>query len=354
MDPRIDVFTHISPPAYEKAKWERAERSRFVEHSPVQMKFIGAGKASVPSFDALTKLDVRFRMMDEFENYRQVISGGSPQLEVVAPDDSDYVAKILNDELAELAHKYPRYFAGAVASLPMDKPDAAARELERVIRDLKVIGVQLYSNVRGKPLDLPEFRHIFALLSEHNVPILLHPARSKTYADYSSESASKYFIWQVVGWPYETSTAVFRLIFSGILDDCPNLRIILHHTGAMLPFFAGRIEAMYRNFWPMMQAEGTAPLKKPVIDYFRSFYADTSTFTSASVECAASFFGADQILFGTDAPYDAEGGRFSIRASTAAVENARLSAAEKSGIFYRNFEAMFGRSTTAQARPACT
>ena len=341
MDPRVDVFCHIVPPRYDKARWERLERTHFVEHSPSHLKYVRGGRSPLPNMQVLTDLDTRFRMMDEFEGYRQVLSVASPPIEAVAPDDSDYVAKILNDELAELVQKYPDRFAGAVASLPMDKPEAAARELERSIRELKLIGVQLFSNVAGKPLDLPEFRPIFRIMSEHDLPILLHPARSRNHPDYLAEKDSKYVIWQVIGWPYESSAAMFRIVFGGILDDYPNLKIIVHHTGAMISFFSGRIEAMYRMFLPLIEQERGTPLKKPVMDYLRCFYGDTSLFTPASINCACDFFGSDHVLFGTDAPFDAEGGKWSIRASTAAVNNSSRSAADKSKIFYQNFETIF-------------
>src|ERR1035437_794543 len=350
MDQRIDIFCHILPARYEKARWDRFERTHFAEHSPSHLKYVRGGKAPLPNYQVLIDLDTRFRMLDELENYRQVLSVASPAIEVIAPDDSEYVAKILNDELAELVQKYPRYFAGAVASLPMDKPEAAARELERSLRDLKLIGVQLFSNVQGKALDLPEFRPIFQIMSEHNLPILLHPARSKSHPDYLSESYSKYVIWQVIGWPYETSAAMFRIVFSGILDDYPNLKIIAHHTGAMIPFFSGRIESMYKMFQPLVEDERGAPLKRPVMEYFRSFYGDTATFTPASIDCACDFLGADHILFGSDAPFDAEGGKLSILQSTAAVNHASLSAADKSKIFYQNFESLFRQPAMAAPR----
>src|SRR5580704_15744543 len=293
MDQRVDVFCHIVPPGFDKARWDRAASTHFVQHSPVHMRYAETGKAPVPSYQMLTDIEARFRMMDEFENYRQVLSVGSPTIEVVAPDDGEYVAKILNDELAELVQKHPRRFAGAVASLPMNKPDAAALELERALDELKLIGVQLFTNVLGKPLDSPEFRPIFEIMSKRNLPILLHPARSKKQADYPTESYSKYFIWQILGWPYASSAALVRFVFSGLLDEYPNLRIIVHHTGAMLPFFSGRIESLYNNFWPIMESEGAVPLKRPFMEYFRSFYADTATFTAASIDCAADFFGPD-------------------------------------------------------------
>lgn len=343
MDPRIDVFCHILPTRFDKARWDRYERTHFAEHSPSHVKFVGGGKAiqANENIKVLTDLDTRFRMMDKLEGYRQILSVASPTVEVVAPDDSEYVAKILNDELAELVQKYPNYFAGAVCSLPMDKPDAAARELERSLSELKLCGVQLFSNANGKALDAPEFRPLFQIMSKHDLPILLHPARAKSFPDYESEKASKYAIWQIIGWPYETSAAMFRIAFSGILDEYPNLKIICHHTGAMIPFFAGRIESMYTMFGSIIDDERGAPLKRPVLDYFRQFYGDTATFTQASIECAIDFLGADHILYGTDAPFDAEGGMFSIRECTNAVNKARITPAEKSEIFYRNFETLF-------------
>lgn len=350
MEPRIDVFCHVLPKRYEEERWKRAEKTHFVEHSPSHMKYVRGGKAPLVNYQVLIDLDTRFRMMDEFGDYRQVISVASPPVEAVDPDDSDYLARILNDELAELAQKYPDRFAGAVCSLPMNKPDAAAKELERSLKDLKLAGLQLFSNVLGQALDRPEFRPIFEIMSRYDRPILLHPARSRRHPDYLAEDSSRFVIWQVFGWPYESTAAMARIALSGIFDDYPNLKIVVHHTGAMVPFFAGRIEAMYRMFDPLLLDERGAPLKKPALEYFRMFYGDTSTFTAASIECACDFFGADHILFGTDLPFDAEGGKFSVRESTRAIENARLSAEDKSKIFHKNFEQLFRLSAAAAAR----
>ncbi len=343
MDPRVDVFCHIVPPRFNQARWDRVEKTHFHVHSPSLLKFVGGGKATEanPNMKVLTDLEARFRMLDKIEGYRQVLSVASPPIEVVAPDDSETVAKILNDELAEIAQKYPRYFAGAVSSLPMDKPDAAARELERSLKDLKMIGVQLYSNCNGKAIDGPEYWPLFEIMSKYDLPILLHPARAQSHPDYLAEKDSKYVIWQVIGWPYETAVAMFRIAFSGILDRYPNLRIICHHTGSMIPYFAGRIESMYRMFQGILEQEIGHPLKRPVMDYFRAFYGDTATFTAASIECACDFLGADHVIFGSDAPFDAEGGMSSIRESTNAVNKARISAGDKSKIFYKNFETLF-------------
>ena len=343
MDPRVDIFCHILPKRYDAARWQRVGKTNFVKHSPSHLKYVAVGKEKQKNenMSVLTDLDARFKMMDELESYRQVLSMASPTIEVVAPDDSETVAKILNDELAEIAAKYPKYFAGAVCSLPMDKPEAAARELERSLKDLKMLGVQLFTNCNGKAIDGPEYWPIFEIMSKYDLPILLHPARAKTHPDYLAEKESKYIIWQIIGWPYETAAAMFRIALSGILDKFPNLKIICHHTGSMIPYFAGRIESMFGMFQGIIEQEIGHPLQRPPMDYFRSFYGDTATFTAASIECACDFLGADHVIFGSDAPFDAEGGRFSVRESTNAVNNARISAEDKRKIFYKNFETLF-------------
>jgi len=352
MDPRVDVFCHILPKRYDAARWERVGKTNFVKHSPSHLKYVAGGKSQQQeNIKVLMDLDARWRMMDEFPNYRQVISVASPPIEAVDPDDSEYLAKLLNDEIAELVQKYPDRFAGGACSLPLNKPDAAARELERCIKDLKLCTVQIFSNVNGKPLDLPEFRPVFEICSKANMPILLHPARAIDVPDYASEKDSKFIIWQVFGWPYETTAAMTRIVFGGVMDDYPNLKIICHHSGAMVPFFSGRIVSMYRMLEPLVVAErGGRPFSKPIIEYFRSFYTDVSTFTTSSVECAADFFGVDHVIFGTDAPFDFEGGRASIRECTEAIEKSRFSAAEKSKIFHGNFEAYFRVPALTPAR----
>jgi aminocarboxymuconate-semialdehyde decarboxylase len=352
MDPRVDVFCHILPKKYDAARWERVGKTNFPKHSPSHLKYVAGGKAPTQdNMKVLTDLDARWRMMDEFPNYRQVISVASPPVEAVDPDDSEYLAKILNDELAELVQKYPDRFAGGACSLPLNKPDAAARELERCIKELKLCSVQIFSNVNGKALDQKEFRPVFEICSKNNLPILLHPARAIDVPDYAAEKDSKFLIWQVFGWPYETTAAMTRIVFGGVMDDFPNLKIICHHSGAMVPFFSGRIVSMYRMLEPLVVAERAGrPFSKPIIEYFRSFYTDVSTFTTASIECAADFFGVDHVIFGTDAPFDFEGGRASIRECTEAIEKARFSAAQKSQIFHGNFEAYFRVAAPASAR----
>ena len=126
----IDAFCHILPPKYEETRWARAGSKDFAANSPAHLQYVRTGKKA-PNYEGLTNLDARFRMMDEFEDYRQVICLASPSPEHIAPNASVELSTIANDELAGLVAKYPDRFAGAAGAVPMNEPDAACREIER-------------------------------------------------------------------------------------------------------------------------------------------------------------------------------------------------------------------------------
>jgi aminocarboxymuconate-semialdehyde decarboxylase len=251
------------------------------------------------------------------------------------------LATVANDELAALVAKHPDRFAGAAACVPMNEPERACREIERATGPLGLCAVQIYSQVNGRPLDAPEFRVVFHTLAARRVPILLHPARGRTHADYAAESDSKYLIWQVIGWPYESSAAAMRLVFSGIMQDHPELKILVHHTVAMVPFLHGRLQSMFDMFAEELKIETEGRLTQPPLEYFKRFYGDLGAFSPGAVNVARDFIGADHLLFGTDAPFDATGGSWSIRAGIDSVRNSACTEAEKRAIFTTNVERFF-------------
>lgn len=345
MIPRvIDAFCHILPPKYEENRWARAGSKEWATGSPAHLQYVRTGRKA-PNYEGLTSLEARFRMMDQFPGYRQVISLAGPPPEHVAPAAAGDLATIANDELAALVARYPDRFAGAAAAVPMNEPDRACREIERATGELGLCAVQIYSNINGRPLDAPEFRVVFETLAARRVPILLHPARGRTHADYSTESESRYLVWQVIGWPYESSAATMRLVFSGIMQDFPELKILVHHTVAMIPFFHGRMESMFEMFAEELKIETGGRLTQPPLEYFRRFYGDLGAFSPGAVNVARDFLGADHLLFGSDAPFDATGGTSSIRVSIDSVNTSACTAAEKQAIFTTNVERFFGLRT---------
>jgi aminocarboxymuconate-semialdehyde decarboxylase len=224
----------------------------------------------------------------------------------------------------------------------MNNVPAALEEMDRAIGKLGARGVQICTSVNGRPLDEPEFFPVFERATlKHDLPIWMHPARPATRADYVNEQKSKFEIWQVLGWPYETSVAMARIVFSGLFDRLPGMRVITHHCGAMIPYFAGRAETLWAQLGSRTADENYEELLKRMtrkpIEYFRMFYADTVLGGSASaLRCGLDFFGADKVVFASDCPFDPEGGPMYIREGIRSIEDLKLSAADKRKIYSGN------------------
>ncbi len=330
---KIDIFPHILPRRY---------FDRMLAVAPAGLT-LTKRMAGIP---ALVDLDVRLRIMDRYADYVQVLTLANPPIEVVAgPELSPDLARLANDEMAAIVARRPEWFPAFVASLPMNAPDAAVREIDRAIDALGATGVQIYSNVAGRPLDGDEYRSIFARMAERGLPIWLHPARPPAFVDYAGESRSRYDIWWAFGWPYETSVAMARLVFSGIFDRHPDIRIITHHMGAMIPFCAGRIggglDQLGTRSDDPEDAAALGRLARRPVDYFRMFYGDTALFGAHhAMESGLAFFGADHILFGTDMPFDPERGPGFVRDTIAAVERMRATDDERATIYEGNARRM--------------
>ena len=324
----IDVFNHFMP---------KSIFDRLASLVPGHVAL-----SAFPELPTLWDVDARLAMMDEFGDMQHVLSLANPPIEMLGtPDKTPELARIANDGLAELCRKHPDRFPAFIASMPMNNVDACVREAGRAIRDLGAKGIQVFTNVLGKPLSAPEFRPLFQAMAKHDLPVWIHPIRGPQFADYATEKASEHEIWFTFGWPYETTACVTRLIFSGIYDELPNLKIITHHMGGMVPFYAGKIDLGFDQIFHGKTDENPvarkAGLKKRPAEYYRMLYADTSVNGSAAAaRCGHAFFGTSHCLFATDAPFDAEQGRMLIRETLAAVNALEIPQAEKERIFSGN------------------
>jgi uncharacterized protein len=327
---KIDVFNHIFP---------RSFFQRYIA-SGAAGKEIGKRMANATvGFD----LDLRFRVLDEFGDVRQVITLGQPPIETLGdPTQSPAIAREANDGLAELVAKHPDRFIAFAASLPLNNAEASLEEMCRAIDQLGAKGVMIYTNVAGKPVDAPEFSPLFAEAARRDVPIWLHPARGAAMPDYASELASSFEIWWALGWPYETSAAMARLVFSGVFDRHPGLKIITHHLGGIVPYLEGRIG----YGWDQLGARTSTvdysallrSMKKRPVDYFRQFYADTAMFGArAATQCGLEFFGAGQVLFASDMPFDPTPGLY-MRETIRVIESLDLDPADRQRIYSGNAE----------------
>lgn len=294
------------------------------------------------SIPVMANIKERKALMDDFAGYCQIPTLVSPPLEYIAgPEKTPELARTANDSMAENADKYRNYFPGFVAALPMNNPEAAASEAERAVKDLGACGVQIFTNVNGYPIDKPEYREVFHVMADMNLPVWLHPARGMNVSDYKTEEISKYELWWTLGWPYETSMAMARLVFDGIFEKWPNLKIITHHAGGMIPMMEGRLGPGMELFGTRTpskykSAVETSLTEKPV-DAFRRFYADTASFGSrCAIECGACFFGTSHMVFASDMPFDPEQGPGYIQRTLKAIDEMDISSEDKVRILCKN------------------
>jgi aminocarboxymuconate-semialdehyde decarboxylase len=297
--------------------------------------------ALFPRIKTLWDVDARLALLDEFTGLTQVPSLANPPIELIAPPDkSPQVARMANDGLAALCARHQDRFPAFVASLPMNDVEAALAEIDRATT-MGARGVQVFTNVAGEPLSAKKFRPIFQRMVQHDLPVWVHPMRSAQFPDYASETISENEIWFSFGWPYETTSCMTRLVYSGIFDELPELKLIAHHMGGMIPFFAGKIDLGFRQIFfgtpHLNPAAAEAGLKQHPRRYFEMLYADTALNGEvAPTRCGHAFFTTAHCLFATDAPFCSEQGRGLIAKTIAAVNALEISQAEREQIFAGN------------------
>jgi uncharacterized protein len=291
----IDAFCHVLPPK----TWEAMEKLD---------RGFGWLSSQIRTNDQFRNLDQRFRVLDEFGDYRQIISLSSPTIEEVAgPSEGNIIARIANDEMAAMVDRYPERFPGFVASVSLHDVEASLAELDRAISQLGACGVQLPTEVDGRPIDDETFDTVFGFMHDRGLPIWLHPARTPATSDYLTEETSHFEMFQILGWPYATSVAMMRLVLTGLFDRYPAIRIITHHLGGMIPYHAARVERAALRISANKEAPGAErvkPLRRPPLTYLKQFYGDTAMHGSdAAVRCGLEFFGENRVLFATDHPF---------------------------------------------------
>ena len=332
---KIDIFNHVMPRAY-------------LEILKTHSKDAGIVKR-MTNLTMLWDIEARVEMLQQWPEVQQVLTLALPPPEALGgPDASPGFARVANDGMAAMVAKWPEQFPAFVATLPMNNVPAALEEMDRAINQLGARGIQLTTSINGRPLDEEEFFPVWERVTvKYGMPVWMHPIRPGSRPDYPSEDKSKYEIWQVLGWPYETSVAMSRIVFSGLLERLPELRVITHHCGAMAPYFSGRMDTLWAQLGSRSADDNYEAIlkrmaKKP-IEYFKMFYADTVLGGSSSaLRCGLDFFGADKVVFASDCPFDPEGGPMYIREGIRSVEDLKLSDAERRKIYFENAMKLLG------------
>jgi len=330
-DTIVDIYCHIFPDKF------------FQEMNRIAPR-LGNIAARLRGVKKLFDLDERFREMDQFGDYREIISLPNPPIEDLAAGEVGLnLARIGNDAMAELCTRHPERFPTFVAAVSMTDVDGSVREARRAVKELGAGGIQIFTNIAGRPLDDPAFEPFFATMAELDQPIWLHPARTASMPDYPAEQKSRFEMWWCFGWPYDTSVAMVRMVFNGLLDRYPNLKIVTHHLGGMIPYYDGRIGPGLQVLGSRTSDEDYSKilpsLKRPHLDYLHDFYGDTALFGGGvhAVRCGLEFFGSDHVVFATDTPLGP------IAPTIEAIKRLEISDSDRRKIFCGNAERLLKR-----------
>ena len=332
---RVDAWTHFIPKPFSDRMAQIA--GNFAD--------IGKRMREIP---CIHDLDERRRVVDQFPDYAQILSYAMPPIEnIVQGAQTEELCKLINDGFVDICAKHKDHFPGWVAQVSLAYPEGAVREATRAIKN-GALGVQTYTNINGKPLDRPEYAEFFATMAKLGKPTWIHPTRGANFPDYLDEQKSLYEIWWTFGWSYETAAAMARLVFSKIMDDHPNLKIITHHFGGIVPMLEGRIGPGWDVLGSRTSDEDYVSLRKSLkkrpLDYFKQdFWADTAAFTAVpATKAGLEFYPLEKIIFASDCPFDPEGGTMYPRETLRILDSLNIPKADREKIDYKNLEAVTG------------
>jgi len=269
----------------------------------------------------MTDMAIREDLMRRFPDVLQIVTMGNvPPERYVSPRDAVELANIGNEEMAELVKKKPNLFYGAVGVIPVEDVDASLRVIDHCICDLGLLGIQLYTTLERESFAEPKYRPIFAKMAELDRPIWVHPA-----ANLAGDGHDK----GMFSWPYESSRFMLDVVYAGIFAEFPDLKIIIHHAGGMVPHYRERVRTI---------------MPKHDEDYFKYFYTDTALYgNTPGLMSAFDYYGADHMMFGTDAPLGAPliGNNGNTGCTIMAIEKMDISDEDKEKIFNGNAINMF-------------
>jgi len=287
----IDVHNHFYPKAYMEelskgggyARVERDAQGRLLIHYEGDYNIVVG-----PHID----IEERLKAMDRCGIEMHVLTLTTPSVEREVPEKGVKLAELANDGFGQVVEKYPERFQ-AFAALPLQVPEAAAEELERAVKELGLRGGTLMTNVDGKPLDLDEFMPVYEKAVELDVPLFLHPT-----SPINSKAMEDYRLVPILGFGVDTSLAVLRLVFSGVLKKLPRLKLIASHLGGVYPYLRGRIEIGFEAY-----PECKVNIDEPPSTYLKKIWMDSIIYDEDVLMSTLAYSGAEKIVLGSDHPH---------------------------------------------------
>lgn len=292
MSRKFDLHTHYYPPIYFDKIRELPSEFSFDKSPSGQTIITYRGARFFGVTPAMTDVAKRLEDMDRVGIDVEVVSLSTPNVFFTDAAHQPEIARIVNDAYAELIAQHPTRFK-AFASIPMDDPDAALKELNRAIDELKMNGVILLSNIGGKPLTSPEYRPFFSEANARKLCILLHPMLPA-----NTDPFREYVLGPLVGFMFDTTLAVARMCFDGMLKDFPDIRWIVGHLGGAVPYLMERLDNGWRDF-----VECRAKIDELPSVYLKRLYYDTVNFNPHMLMMARNMLGSDHMVMGSDYPH---------------------------------------------------
>jgi len=248
----------------------------------------------------------------------EVLSLSTPNVYFVEGKAQAEVARLVNDAYAELAQRHPGRFLG-FASIPMDDPDAALMEVRRAMDELRMQGVIVLSNIRGRALADPVYRPFFEEADRRRLCVFVHPM-----IPAAADAFTEYVLGPIVGFPFDTTVAIAKLCYAGVFKDLPNIRWLVAHAGGAIPYLMERLDSGWRDF-----AECRVNIDQPPSLYLKRLYYDTVTFSPHNLRLLRDVVGADHMVMGSDYPHLLG----SIEKAVTSIEGMDSSPAEKERVF---------------------
>jgi aminocarboxymuconate-semialdehyde decarboxylase len=292
MSTKFDLHTHYYPPSYFDKIRELPSEFSFDKSPSGQTIITYRGARFFGVTPPMTDVAKRLEDMDRVGIDVEVVSLSTPNVFFTDAQHQPEIARIVNDAYAELVAQHSTRFK-AFASIPMDDPDAALRELHRAIDELKMNGVILLSNIAGKPLTSPQYRPFFAEANRIKLCILLHPMLPA-----NTEPFREYVLGPIVGFMFDTTLAVARMCYDGLFKDFPDIRWIVAHLGGAAPYLMERLDNGWRDF-----VECRAKIDELPSTYLRRLYYDTVNFNPHMLMMVRNMMGADHMVMGSDYPH---------------------------------------------------
>jgi len=292
----VDIHAHVVIPAAAKYMEPHVDPMRIamVKHANDETRAVNVQQDKDRMPVAMSDVKDRLAVLDTQGINMQVVAPPPPQCYYQSPAKHALKGtQMVNDGIAEWVEPYPERFAG-LGSVPLNDPDASVKELERCMTDLKLKGVMILTNVDGEEVGASRFEPFWRKAEELGALVMIHP-NGFTEGDRLHE----FYFSNVFGNPLETSLALHYLIFNGVMERMPNLKILGVHGGGYLPSYSGRVD----HAWGARR-DSCGGLPKPPTEYLRKMYFDSVVFTHHQLEYLVSVFGEDKIVMGSDYPFD--------------------------------------------------